>query len=207
MRTTLVGLSILAAMAAAAPAVAEDAPAPASDFTVTGGATLTSDYRFRGVSQTDKRFAVQGTIGVSHSSGFYVGTWGSSIDDYVATGGRLEEIQGAQMNIGSEALSAWMFHEASKPNPFGLLGAMWVIEGLGAIKAKEWGRAIKESLSLPDQAVRFLLYHGENDAGHIGEFQEMLSLVLPDEAVAQRIVRTAEVTARLYALQIEEIGT
>ena len=127
--------------------------------------------------------------------------------DYVATGGLLEEIQGAQMNIGSEALSAWMFHEASKPNPFGLLGAMWVIEGLGAIKAREWGRAIKESLSLPDQAVRFLLYHGENDAGHIGEFQEMLSLVLPDEAVAQRIVRTAEVTARLYALQIEEIGT
>lgn len=125
--------------------------------------------------------------------------------DYVATGGALEEIQGAQMNIGSEALSAWMFHEASKPNPFGLLGAMWVIEGLGAIKAKEWGRAIKETLSLPEEAVRFLLYHGENDAGHIDEFREMLSLVLPDHAVARRIVRTAEVTARLYALQIEEI--
>jgi uncharacterized protein (TIGR02001 family) len=90
MRTTLVGLSILAAMSVAAPALADDAPAPASDFTVTGGATLISDYRFRGVSQTNKRFAIQGTIGVSHSSGFYVGTWGSSIDDYVATGGDQE---------------------------------------------------------------------------------------------------------------------
>lgn len=127
--------------------------------------------------------------------------------DYMATGGVLQDIQGAPMNIGSEALSAWMFHEASKPNPFGLLGAMWVIEGLGAIKAREWGLAIRESLSLPEEAVRFLLYHGENDAGHIEEFHKMLSLVLPDDSVAQRIVRTAEVTARLYALQIEEIAT
>ena len=57
-----------------------------------------------------------------------------------------------------------------------------------------------------DEAVRFLIYHGENDTEHIGEFEEMLGLVLPDEATAKRIVRTAEVTARLYALQIEEIG-
>jgi 3-oxoacyl-[acyl-carrier-protein] synthase-3 len=35
----------------------------------------------------------------------------------------------------------------------------------------------------------------------------MLGLVLPDPQVAARIVRTAEVTARLYALQIEEIAT
>ena len=87
MRSTLVGFSLLAAAAAAAPAMADDAaPAPASAFTVTGGATLTSDYRFRGISQTDKRFAIQGTLGVSHASGFYIGTWGSSIDDYVANG-------------------------------------------------------------------------------------------------------------------------
>lgn len=125
--------------------------------------------------------------------------------DYVATGGTLEEITGAEKNIGSEALSAWIFHEASQPDPFGLLGAMWIIEGLGSIKALEWGRMAQQRLSLPDTAVRFLLYHGENDAEHIEEFQEMLALVLPDERVARRIVRTAEVTARLYALQIEEI--
>lgn len=90
MRTPLVGLSILAAATVAAPALAQDAAPPASDFTVTGGASLVSDYRFRGISQTNKRFAVQGTLGVVHSSGFYVGTWGSSIDDYVAVGGDQE---------------------------------------------------------------------------------------------------------------------
>ena len=126
--------------------------------------------------------------------------------DYVATGGELVQIQGAEKNVGSEALSAWMFHEASRPNPFGLLGAMWIIEGLGSIKAAEWGRLVQQRLSLPDEAVRFLLYHGENDAEHIAEFEKMLGLVLPDEAVAERIVKTARVTGRLYALQIEEIA-
>lgn len=125
--------------------------------------------------------------------------------DFIASGGDAAVIRGAEKNVGSEALSAWMFHEASKPNPFGLLGAMWIIEGLGSIKAQEWGRRVKETLALPDEAVRFLLYHGENDAAHIEEFKEMLAMVLPDEAVAARIVKTAQVTARLYALQIEEI--
>ena len=126
--------------------------------------------------------------------------------DFVAAGGDVEVIRSAPKNVGSEALSAWMFHEASRPDPFGLLGAMFIIEGLGSIKAKPWGQKVKDRLNLPDEAVRFLLYHGDNDAEHMEEFQEMLRMVLPDATVAERIVMTAKVTARLYALQIEEIG-
>lgn len=126
--------------------------------------------------------------------------------DFVASGGGLADILSAKKNVGSEALSAWMFHEASKPDPFGLLGAMWIIEGLGSIKARPWGLKVRERLGLPDDALRFLLYHGDNDVAHMEEFREMLAMVLPDDAVAERIVTTAKVTARLYALQIEEIA-
>jgi len=125
--------------------------------------------------------------------------------DFVVSGGELEAIRGAEKNLGSEALSAWMFHEASQPNPFGLLGAMFIIEGLGSIKAAEWGARVARRLDLPNEAVRFLLYHGENDAGHMEEFAAMLRMVAPEATTAARIVRCAEVTARLYALQIEEI--
>jgi uncharacterized protein (TIGR02001 family) len=55
-------------------------------LTVSGGAAVVSDYRFRGISQTDRRFAVQGTLGLAHSSGLYATVWGSSIDDYVYNG-------------------------------------------------------------------------------------------------------------------------
>jgi len=125
--------------------------------------------------------------------------------DYVATGGALADILAGEKNIGSEALSAWMFHQASQRNPLGLLGAMWIIEGLGSIKAAEWGRLVQQRLVLDADAVRFLLYHGDNDSNHIAEFEKMLGLVLPDAEVAARIVKSARVTARLYALQIEEI--
>jgi Iron-containing redox enzyme len=126
--------------------------------------------------------------------------------DYVASGGDLATIQGAEKNVGSEALSAWMFHEASRPNPFGLLGGMFIIEGLGSIKAAAWGRLVQKRLGIADDAVNFLLYHSENDADHIREFEAMLRLVLPDPAIAARIVTCARVTGRLYAMQIEEIA-
>ena len=83
------GLSVVALSAfLATPAAAEDL---GGGFSVNGGATVVSDYRFRGISQTDEDFAVQGSITVSHESGFYFGTWGSTIDDYVA-GGSDQEI-------------------------------------------------------------------------------------------------------------------
>ncbi|MEO6112971.1 MAG: TorF family putative porin [Sphingomicrobium sp.] len=71
----------------AAPAMAADL---GTGLSVNGGATLVSDYRFRGISQGNKRFALQGTATLSHDSGFYATIWGSSIDDYVAAGSDAE---------------------------------------------------------------------------------------------------------------------
>jgi uncharacterized protein (TIGR02001 family) len=45
----------------------------------TGSISLTSDYLFRGVSQTNQEPALQGGIEYAHDSGFYVGAWGSNI--------------------------------------------------------------------------------------------------------------------------------
>ncbi len=80
-------ISATALIGVAAPANAEDLGA---GFAVTGGATIVSDYRFRGISQTDKRFAIQGTLSISHKSDFHATVWGSSIDDYVANGSDAE---------------------------------------------------------------------------------------------------------------------
>jgi uncharacterized protein (TIGR02001 family) len=63
------------------PAIAQDSAAqePESSITISGGATVVSDYRFRGVSLSGEKPTVQGTATVSHSSGFYVGVWGSGL--------------------------------------------------------------------------------------------------------------------------------
>ncbi|MGN6819813.1 MAG: TorF family putative porin [Sphingomonas sp.] len=72
---------------APAPVAAADgdtAPPPPVSFS--GSATLVSDYRFRGISQTNKHFAVQGGLTATTTAGFYASVWGSSIDDYIAAG-------------------------------------------------------------------------------------------------------------------------
>lgn len=53
--------------------------AGAAHAEVSGSITLTSDYLFRGITQTDGEPALQGGLEWAHDSGFYVGTWGSSI--------------------------------------------------------------------------------------------------------------------------------
>lgn len=126
-------------------------------------------------------------------------------ENYVAAGGSQAEIRGAEKNIGSEAFSAWMFHRASRPDPFDLLGAMFIIEGLGQRKAREWGEAIRDRLALPPEAVSFLLYHGDADDDHLAAFRVSLDEVVTDVSVADAVVKTAKVTARLYALQLEEL--
>jgi len=50
-----------------------------SPHTFTGNVALVSDYRFRAISQTYTLPAIQGGFDYSHSSGFYLGTWASSV--------------------------------------------------------------------------------------------------------------------------------
>lgn len=73
---SLMAATILGSALLAAPAFAQD-----SDLSIAGNATVASEYRFRGVDLSGGDIAIQGGVTVSHSSGFYVGTWGSSLDE------------------------------------------------------------------------------------------------------------------------------
>lgn len=59
----------------------------AAPFTISGGVTLASQYRFRGISLSDEDFAVQGTINLNHESGAYAGVWASSLGGVGGVGG------------------------------------------------------------------------------------------------------------------------
>lgn len=71
------------------PAFAQETPEP---ITVTGSVGLVSDYRFRGVSQSDEQLAIQGGFTVTHESGLYVGTWGSNLSGWGTFGGANMEL-------------------------------------------------------------------------------------------------------------------
>lgn len=127
--------------------------------------------------------------------------------NYLNCGGKEEDICTGNKNIGSEALSSFMFHRASQPDPFDLLGAMFIIEGLGNRVAGKWGRAIKKQLNLQDNQVSFFLYHENSDSNenHFERFEKAIQSDLLTEKMARKIVKTAKVVARLYKMQLEEI--
>ncbi len=85
MRKTLIASAVATAFLLPTLSFAEDAPAaaapaaaaPASPFT--GNVMLASEYLYRGIAQTRGKPAIQGGFDYAHPSGFYVGTWGSSI--------------------------------------------------------------------------------------------------------------------------------
>ncbi|MDT0179526.1 iron-containing redox enzyme family protein [Microbacterium sp. ARD31] len=125
--------------------------------------------------------------------------------DYVAIGGSLAELRAGRKNLGSEALSGYMFTYADRPNPTGLLGAMFIIEGLGAQRAAGWAARFQEALGLADNQVNFMRYHEVADGNHTGDLEAILTSGIITDEDADEIVRCAQVVARLYALQLEEL--
>jgi uncharacterized protein (TIGR02001 family) len=100
MRKSLITTAVLGALAAPSFVFAADA-APAPDLTVTYNVGLYSQYIFRGLTQTNRKPALQGGVDLTHSSGLYLGAWGSNISwltdgtgegetKYYKSGGSLE---------------------------------------------------------------------------------------------------------------------
>ena len=84
----LAASSLLATAAFAQTAPAAEAPEAS---TITANVTLVNDYRYRGISQSNFKPAIQGGFDYAHESGFYIGNWNSSIswisDAYGVNGG------------------------------------------------------------------------------------------------------------------------
>jgi uncharacterized protein (TIGR02001 family) len=88
MRKSVLSLSIAAALAAPGFAAAQQTPPTPA---VTGNMSIVSDYRFRGISQTYGKPAIQGGLDYSHASGLYLGNWNSNVSQGAGfPGGNIE---------------------------------------------------------------------------------------------------------------------
>jgi len=79
---------------------------------LTGNLGVVSDYRFRGISQTQNAMAVQGGVDYTAKNGVYVGNWNSSIssdlypgsagvESDVYAGVRTEIMKGVTLDVGT----------------------------------------------------------------------------------------------------------
>ncbi|MES2824471.1 MAG: iron-containing redox enzyme family protein [Pseudomonadota bacterium] len=126
-------------------------------------------------------------------------------EDYRAAGGTLA-LDDLQRNPGGEALNSYLHALAATPNPIGLLGAIYIIEGTGQRIIPALLPLLRRQVGLPANAFRFLDYHGANDEHHLARWLNAVELVLEkDPHAAASIVATAKRTAQLYLMQFEHI--
>lgn len=79
MQKSLIALAVAGLSSlSASMALAEEAASP---HTLTGNMSIVSDYRFRGITQTYEKPALQGGIDYSHASGIYLGNWNSNVSE------------------------------------------------------------------------------------------------------------------------------
>ncbi len=84
---SLMAATVLAGSAfVAAPAAAQDD----IGIEISANAAIVSEYRFRGVDLSGGDIAIQGGVDLGLPAGFYVGTWGSSIDETTVGYGHTE---------------------------------------------------------------------------------------------------------------------
>ena len=72
-------LAVLVSTLAASGALMAQTKPPEPDYTASVNVGGVTDYRYRGISQSRLKPAIQGGADFAHKSGFYIGTWASSI--------------------------------------------------------------------------------------------------------------------------------
>ena len=125
----------LAALSLAAPALGQEGAGPdlpqdtrgsraasTGPITVSGSVAVLTDYRLRGVSQSDRDPALQGALTVAHTSGVYIGTFASNLAGWGTFGGsnlELDAIGGVRRSLGGATVDAgltWYMYPGGADN-------------------------------------------------------------------------------------------
>lgn len=96
-------------------AAAQEPVVTPPDLTFSGGVSLVSQYRFRGLGLSDEKPALQGTINLNHKSGPYAGLWASSTDGFGELGGsnlELDLYAGTKVLLGKATLDVGLLYYA-----------------------------------------------------------------------------------------------
>lgn len=167
MKTRAIVFAACTACAAALPAIAQTATeagsaegaTPASPWEFSANLGLLSDYRFRGISQTDRKPALQGGFDLAHSSGLYVGNWNSNLDSAFFNGANIEmDFYGGyrhafESGFGLDLGVIYYYYPNSGSNPVGSTKIdnteLYIGAGYGPLTLK-YNYAVSDFFSAPD---------------------------------------------------------
>jgi len=149
-------LSLVAALLALGSAPGFAQTALPYDWSLTGNAGLFTDYRFRGMSQTNLKPAFQGGFDAAHKSGFYVGNWNSNVDAAYYNGANMEMdfyggFKGAYQEFSFDVGALYYYYPGSGvPGTFKIDNTeLYVSGGWGPVSLK-YSYAVSDFFGVPD---------------------------------------------------------
>lgn len=170
-------LSLAAAAASLAlggTAMAQEEAGPSFSFNV--GAT--SDYLFRGVSQTDEEPQIFGGADVSAGM-FYAGVWASNVDFLDSTDAEVDVYAGVRPTLGAVTADLGVIYYGYVNSPSGSDYAFWEFKAAGSVAAGPATVGLAAYYS-PDffGAADEALYYEVNAALPLGESKFTVSSAL-----------------------------
>ena len=103
------------------------------------------------------------------------------------------------------AMIGYVHYVAEVANPVGLLGWMYLLEGMGEDLGATVAARLRDALPAGASA-RFVSGHGVADAAHAHELSEKIEDHVRTEASVRAVHRVADVVADLYVRMFREIG-
>lgn len=181
MKQTSKSLIAVAALFVSAATVAQT-KAPEPDYTLAYNIGATTDYRYRGISQTRLKPTVQGGVDFSHKSGLYLGAWGSGIKWIKDAGGdasvELDFYGGYKGTAGAVAYDLGVLtyqYPSNKLNPSANTTELYAAGTMGPATLKYshsvsnlFGFANSKNSGYLDLSASFDLGNGWSVAPHVG---------------------------------------
>jgi len=174
MKAIKITLATLLAVTALPSLAQTAAPAPEPEWSLNGNLGIFSDYRFRGISQTNKNPAIQGGVDFAMKNGIYLGNWNSNVDSAMYNGANIEMdfYGGWKANFGDFGLDIggiYYYYPGS-----GAPGTAYKIDNGELYIGGTWGPlALKYSYALTDffgvpgtKGAYYVVLSGAHDFGN-----------------------------------------
>lgn len=118
------------------------------------------------------------------------------LDDIAAAGGDPGAVRAGRPDLAAEVMVAYAYDLASRGNPAGFFGMVFVLEGTSVALALTAAERIQHALGLPHKAFSYLRSHGSLDQEHTRHLANLLEQMEP--ADQQEVIRCAKIFFRLY---------
>lgn len=107
------------------------------------------------------------------------------LNDLAAAGADAERVARGTPGVATDAMVAYAYDVATRRNPVGFFGMVFVLEGTSIALALNAADRLQQTLDLPNQAFSYLRSHGRLDQEHVEHLAGILDrLDLPEDRTA-----------------------